>query len=1547
MNLRSEVRRLFAETRKTHVNILPSIAKAEEFLRESYEGRYFFELIQNARDANKALKRNGVIVVKLEEDRVRVSNTGKAFSVAGIDSICRIGMSDKTSQDFIGHKGYGFKSVQEITERPFIITRFGTIYFDKQKTKDELYLNQAIDLDAIPLFFFPHYRKDKLQRHRTAGGIDIATEIVLPFRTGVSENKVFDDFDRIGAEQLALLGSISSINFSCDIGSIVYQITKRPRTHLVEVSRNGEVTFFKEFQPKRKITIPNNVYQKLEKREKQLFSKDRTVEIKVLLEWDKKQRKPVHTDKAKLYLFYPLEITSGFRFLIHSYFSVNPQRKELRKTALNEFLLRQIADFLTGSLIDDIKWSNRASVLQILCFRRVDDSGLHDLYDRIAARLWKQEFLYDDVTKKFYAPKKVMIADQSHRALFPEGLFAGRRLIFVEDEEIRSWLTNELGISYLTVGRIRENIEDECRRQSRRRNIKFFQVLYNYVASHLGLSLDGKKVLLTENWHLVSSDIDVFYGGRRTDISIPGSLRKKITFMHKDISISDFREGRSNTGIIEFSTYALVTRLLKLFEDPETDNTEIVRLLRGLKLDGKSLVEIKTRMMVPIKNTGSWLNPLFDPVYFDRERIRELYPNASYVDVEKLMKPTEDRAEWESFLRSVHVWDVPALFIRKSYQLDWADPRNDDFARYTGKVTKPFLLENDRCIDIPSKFNDFFFESIVDNWDGYVSLIQDSDLPDFTCRSQQSYNCESVDVSSVLSLSHFRSYLRTNNWIWISGKPTLYSTEQVVAINLDDFRKSHLQVLKKYLNVVPVNFAARHGLLESLEIPHLSRPDVRNYVSILTLLRTMHPIPQQTKTFEDCFNRILGYLSEFYNSTGRNTDEILRGLGRAWFLAYNEIDAAYLWKPGTDIVHIDDKALYERMPLRIQRRLQPRFTNRDKNAFGRIAGRIGKVLSRMIGKSIVRSGQLKTIPLIQDTATLPILLALIENSIKRSLSSAEVGAFRDAQVVHWEDLKIRITLAGSREFRELLEVDYAVDPTKDADFLHIRSKAVQQNAGIKAQALASLFESIVQDDIKGFAWALEAFFMRPTVSSTSQFINDHDISHERIDELRDLLEEQTYSSAQQFWIAVLNLKNRAVDEGLLTKDTVDVDLLSQQINLDARTLKRIHRQINYTNLSDTANIGTLHCLFSSLQIKLDDFNLIANTPISFRVHHRDELRKIKNRFEDRFQTWLYRFLTRRGAQDQAKFQELLDRYSFLDPDVDESVIKMDYGSTFDQLIGEEFDELPILLTALREENRRIDISRVFYSNRRKLLAAIRKAKVSVEFVDEYLQENAVRSRLYFGFNTGLVTEYERKYRRRIEETARDETKHDYRDSLKSYYDVKDKKIMNHMTKSVDLPPEGKRRKVRMKSRRDARQTHDNKAELIGIVGELSVYRKILEEYPSARWVSRNAYRAGMNPEGEDGLGYDIEYTDEDGIRYYIEVKSKIDKEKAFTISQNEIDRAIEAQDRYMIVFVTNALDNQKREYMNLGNIFVFDEGEDFMSNSRFRAVNDEYRIMFK
>jgi len=1545
MDLEKEVNRLFDATAKTDLDILPSIASAEEFLKESYEGRYFFELIQNARDANKALNKQGIILIQLKEHNLNISNTGAPFSATGVASICRIGQSDKASQDFIGHKGIGFKSVQEITERPIIITEFGTLYFSREKTSNrlrELHPNELIELDQIPLFFFPHFAKTVLEKNILEGDTGFVTRIELPFRDGVLEEKVFNDFAQIAGKQLVLLGNIRTIELTSRMGNIRYDICSKPTSHFVEVSKNGTTTFFKEFRPRRPIKIPDTVYLKLEKREKELFKKDRSIEIKILLEWDKKARRPLYGDGMKLYLFYPLEITSGFRFLIHSYFSVNPARKELRKTDLNRFILRQIAEYITGQFLDELKQSNKASLLEILYFQKIPDSGLDTFYDDVVALLNKTRFIYDSATKQFYTPDEVMVADDFDKELFSEGRFAGKRLIFIGSEEMRDWLITELKIPYLSFEFIREHIETECMRQRKKRNTTFFQVLYNYVSDHDDLNLQGKRILLTEHYGLVNDDVDVFYGGARKRIFLPKALRKKITFIHKDITISDFRDGRSRTGITEFSTYALVSKLLKLFDDPEVDHAEIIRTLKTLDLDRKSVSDIKSRIRVPIKESTEWLNPLYHPIYLDSADIRELFPQAHVLHLKRLLGGEVCTDEWKRFLKTIYIWDKPALYLN-TYQLDTSDPRNNGFVLYTGKSSKPFTITNDRCLDVPVTFNRFFFEKLINQWDEYIAYIEDSDLPPFSCRSYYSGYSVSISGPSKLALTHFVAVLKTRAWIWIADGSAPVSRSTAVAINLHDFEKGHLQVLKKYLNIVPVDYLAKQNLIDVLQIHHLSKTSVSNYICIFQLLHHTYAEPPQTKDFVDCFNRILTFLFEFYFASKTPKDDVINRIRGNSFLAVDDVDGRSYWELVENILYIDNKLLYDQLPTEIKAKLQPVFTNRDKNTFGKIASQIGRVLSKSVDKKVVSPVSMDSVPLIKAIPDLPELVAFLESHIQRPFSDVETDDLRKTHFVKRRDLKTKLVIKGNGDFEALIDEDFAIDLEEGRHFLNVKPYA-WENVKTKAQALTRLFEEILDLDLRTFAVTLGMILREPSETRHQRMVLDYDVSPERINEIRSLLEEQVFSPIQQFWMVILHCKHIASGAESFVDATVDFCWLARNLKIPEAELQGIHSRIDYSNLCNPNNITVLESLFERLDMKLGDFNLISYSRISFRNHHEQELMKLRNKLERKFESYLYYYLAGCSEREQSQFQNLLQAYQCLEPEVEEEALKLDHEKRFYEALKATFRILPVSVTALKHQSLHTKMHKIFYSNKKRLISALKKARLPTDYVEEYLKNDETRSQLCFVFNKKHVGHYHAQFKKEIDAKVSSEAKQSTEVNLAEYQDTGHKEIEDYKSKAVDIPqPKGP------KSGGGWGWTPPGKSrdELVGEVGEWNVFQKIKENHPSAKWVSRYAYKAGINPEGKDGLGYDIEYVDDKGNKVYIEVKAREGGEKSFKISINEIRMAQEARDNYQIIFVSHTLNNKLRSYRNLGNIFIYEDNEDFMNNRRFRAINEEYKIVFE
>jgi hypothetical protein len=96
----------------------------EAEIAHDYRGRLVYELLQNADDA--MLGQDGQadrVVFWLTATDLWVGNTGRPLDDGDVEGLCGTGISTKTQTDgpkraSIGHKGMGFKSVLEITDRP-------------------------------------------------------------------------------------------------------------------------------------------------------------------------------------------------------------------------------------------------------------------------------------------------------------------------------------------------------------------------------------------------------------------------------------------------------------------------------------------------------------------------------------------------------------------------------------------------------------------------------------------------------------------------------------------------------------------------------------------------------------------------------------------------------------------------------------------------------------------------------------------------------------------------------------------------------------------------------------------------------------------------------------------------------------------------------------------------------------------------------------------------------------------------------------------------------------------------------------------------------------------------------------------------------------------------------------------------------------------------------------------------------------------------------------------------------------------------------------
>jgi len=123
-------------------------ANQESQISQDYRGRLTFELLQNADDAMVNGGFGDRIVFRLTDDVLEVTNSGRPLSDEDVAGLCGTGASSKVASSgrrraSIGHKGMGFKSVLEITDRPEVIS--STIGFRLDGAESAPTINATMD----------------------------------------------------------------------------------------------------------------------------------------------------------------------------------------------------------------------------------------------------------------------------------------------------------------------------------------------------------------------------------------------------------------------------------------------------------------------------------------------------------------------------------------------------------------------------------------------------------------------------------------------------------------------------------------------------------------------------------------------------------------------------------------------------------------------------------------------------------------------------------------------------------------------------------------------------------------------------------------------------------------------------------------------------------------------------------------------------------------------------------------------------------------------------------------------------------------------------------------------------------------------------------------------------------------------------------------------------------------------------------------------------------------------------------------------------------
>ena len=126
--------------------LLADMAKMEKYMAESYSGRVFIELLQNADDCSSTK----ILITELNGNII-FANNGRPFDENDVMAICRSGNSNKKRGETIGYRGVGFKSTTYLTDEILIYSDQACFTFSKKICSQKL----SIPEENIPMIRVP------------------------------------------------------------------------------------------------------------------------------------------------------------------------------------------------------------------------------------------------------------------------------------------------------------------------------------------------------------------------------------------------------------------------------------------------------------------------------------------------------------------------------------------------------------------------------------------------------------------------------------------------------------------------------------------------------------------------------------------------------------------------------------------------------------------------------------------------------------------------------------------------------------------------------------------------------------------------------------------------------------------------------------------------------------------------------------------------------------------------------------------------------------------------------------------------------------------------------------------------------------------------------------------------------------------------------------------------------------------------------------------------------------------------------------------------
>lgn len=675
---------------------------AQELVRQQYSGRYPFELVQNADDAARDKGLRGRARFVLTETALLVADNGSGFGERQIRAICSLARSSKGPGTSIGHKGLGFKSVGEISDRPQIISDLARFQFDSARIHTDL--EAAFDGlpngQRIPVYAFPYpltpeeFSADSavVDSLRAEG---FSTIIRLPLNDGVDPDVVADHLARnLNARLLLFLPSIDHLELrgtSHDFRVDVVRDTSGDIEHVYMETEEGT----EEWLVYRGVTAPPaESLAALGEEWSQLT--EAKFAVAVPLESAESAPRPRNDETYPLHVYFPTEEDPGFRVAVHAEWVLTMDRRRISDTpeaaAYNDHLHTAVAEFIASTVAPDLVQRCDLSVESVRAVIPEDVGHLTGAAKTIEER-WRDSlatvaFLPLATDHELGRPGEVRLLPQT----IPDHAWAQRlsglngevtlRADIEANWDVRAFVHEVNNECEMTDAEFLESLSKPTSDDA----VGVYRFLLAWRENNWHLVEDLKKVacVFTTNGQLLAPSQQTIYFPRR-DESLPDDLPVPIALLH---DIEGQEDLLRDLGVRNFEWRDLINGyLIKILEREDADPRERQRAMSGLRAYQKARrdtaevgLAVLGRVLLPARDAGATsvrLRPAAK-IYFGQEWtgtavLEQLYGpfgENEFLAVDLRGAPDELRDDL-SFYRMLGVADHPRLTqVTGSHVLD-------------------------------------------------------------------------------------------------------------------------------------------------------------------------------------------------------------------------------------------------------------------------------------------------------------------------------------------------------------------------------------------------------------------------------------------------------------------------------------------------------------------------------------------------------------------------------------------------------------------------------------------------------------------------------------------------------------------------------------------------------------------------------------------------------------------------------------------------------------------------------------------------------------